>query len=188
MRRRLRWGRPQSGSTTPAWPAISERLERTVSHFNRRRWRSSSRRAGGGRRAGHGAGRRLRVCDARPQARAGAGEPARPGGGGRRPDPVGGGCKELALGAALGGQSGTPGGCSASLTPTFMAVATGKTGKSAHEAVALGFASADDTICSTPRAAAGSPSGGRLLADADWCRRCRRAWVPVAGRPASPWR
>jgi hypothetical protein len=68
------------------------------------------------------------------------------------------------------------------LTPTFMAVATGKTGKSAHEAVALGYASADDTILFNPRELLWSPS----RRPACWrmpamCRRCRRG-VPVAGR------
>ena len=98
--------------------------------------------------------------------------------------PSGGGCKELALGAARwAAQSGTAGEVLGKLTPTFMAVATGKTGKSAHEAVALGYASADDTILFHPRELLWvALKEARLLADAGYVPPVPARGVPVAGR------
>ena len=98
--------------------------------------------------------------------------------------PSGGGCKELALGAARwAARSATPGELLGNLTPAFMAVATGKTGKSAHEAVALGYASADDTILFNPRELLHvALKEARLLADAGYVPPVPARGVPVAGR------
>lgn len=98
--------------------------------------------------------------------------------------PAGGGSKELALRAARwAAQSGTSGEVMGNLSPTFLAVATGKTGKSAHEAIDLGFARADDTILFHPRELLFvALKEARLLADVGYVAPVPVRGVPVAGR------
>ena len=98
--------------------------------------------------------------------------------------PAGGGCKELALRAARwAAQSGTPGEVMGNLLPVFMNVAMAKTGKSAHEAIDLGFAKADDTILFHPRELLFvALKEARLLADVGYAPPVPARGVPVAGR------
>ena len=98
--------------------------------------------------------------------------------------PAGGGCKELALRAARwAAQSGTSGEVLGNLTPTFLTVAMGKTGKSAHEAIDLGFAKPGDTILFNARELLYvALKEARLLADAGYVPPVPARGVPVAGR------
>ncbi len=98
--------------------------------------------------------------------------------------PAGGGCKELALRAARwAAQSSAASEVLGNLTPTFMTVAMGKTGKSAHEAIDLGFAKAGDTILFNARELLFvALKEARLLADAGYVRPVPARGVPVAGR------
>ena len=98
--------------------------------------------------------------------------------------PAGGGCKELALRAARwAAQSGASGEVLGNLSPTFMIVAMGKTGKSAHEAIDLGFGKAGDTILFNARELLFvALKEARLLADAGYVPPVPARGVPVAGR------
>ena len=98
--------------------------------------------------------------------------------------PAGGGCKELALRAARwAAQSGTSGEVLGNLSPTFMTVAMGKTSKSAHEAIDLGFAKAGDTILFNARELLFvALKEARLLADAGYVPPVPARGIPVAGR------
>ena len=98
--------------------------------------------------------------------------------------PAGGGCKELALRAARwAAQSGASGEVLGNLSPTFMTVAMGKTSKSAHEAIDLGFGKAGDTILFNARELLFvALKEARLLADAGYVPPVPARGVPVAGR------
>jgi 3-hydroxyacyl-CoA dehydrogenase len=98
--------------------------------------------------------------------------------------PAGGGCKELALRAARwAAQSGASGEVLGNLSPTFMTVAMGKTSKSAHEAIDLGFGKAGDTILFNARELLFvALKEARLLADAGYAPPVPARGVPVAGR------
>lgn len=71
-----------------------------------------------------------------------------------------------------------------------MTVAMGKMSKSAHEAIDLGFGKPGDTILFNARELLFvALKEARLLADAGYVRRCRRAVCRWPGAPASPpWR
>ena len=98
--------------------------------------------------------------------------------------PAGGGSKELALRAARwAAQSGTAGEVMGNLLPVFMNVSMAKTSKSAHEAIDLGFARADDTILFHPRELLFvALKEARLLADVGYVPPVPARGVPVAGR------
>jgi len=98
--------------------------------------------------------------------------------------PAGGGCKELALRAARwAAQSGASGEVLGNLAPTFMTVAMGKTSKSAHEAIDLGFGKVSDTILFNARELLFvALKEARLLVDAGYVPPVPARGVPVAGR------
>ena len=98
--------------------------------------------------------------------------------------PAGGGCKELALRAARwAAQSAAAGEMLGNLAPSFMTVALGKTSKSAHEAIDLGFAKAGDTILFNARELLFvALKEARLLADAGYVPPVPARGVAVAGR------
>ena len=98
--------------------------------------------------------------------------------------PAGGGCKELALRAARWAvQSGAASEVLGNLTPAFMTVAMGKTAKSAHEAMAMGFADARDTVRFHPRELLHvAIKEARLLADAGYVPPVPARGIAVAGR------
>jgi 3-hydroxyacyl-CoA dehydrogenase len=98
--------------------------------------------------------------------------------------PAGGGCKEFALQAAeWAARTATPNEVFPLLQPVFMNIATAKVGKSAHEAIELGFARASDTILfNADELLWVAIHEARALADAGYVPKQRACGIPVAGR------
>ncbi|MCC4117369.1 3-hydroxyacyl-CoA dehydrogenase/enoyl-CoA hydratase family protein [Aromatoleum toluclasticum] len=98
--------------------------------------------------------------------------------------PAGGGCKEFAIRAAeQAAQTATPKEVFGFLQPVFMNVAMAKVGKSAHEAIELGFARPADTILfNADELLWVGIRQARAMADAGYAPPHKARAIPVAGR------
>lgn len=98
--------------------------------------------------------------------------------------PAGGGCKEFALrAAAWARRSATPGEVFPFLQRAFETIALARVGKSAREAVELGFARDSDTVLFHPRELLHvALRQARALAEGGWTPPLPARDIPVAGR------